>query len=107
MIKRNTILALTLAAAWSFIGPSVAVAQHQLADGDFSMALTGDSIITRPLSVYNEPQFLEMIDLIRSADVAFTNLEILFHDYEPYPMAESGGVHLLTQHLTLTCYVEV
>ena len=91
MIKRNTILTLTLAAAWSFSGPNVAVAQHQLADGDFSMALTGDSIITRPLSVYKEPQFLAMIDLIRSADVAFTNLEILFHDYEPYPMAESGG----------------
>jgi poly-gamma-glutamate synthesis protein (capsule biosynthesis protein) len=23
--------------------------------------------------------------------MAFTNLEMLFHDYEPYPMAESGG----------------
>ncbi len=36
------------------------------------MALTGDSIITRKLSVYEEPEFLEMIELIRSADVAFT-----------------------------------
>jgi poly-gamma-glutamate synthesis protein (capsule biosynthesis protein) len=55
------------------------------------MALTGDSIITRKISVYKEPEFLGMIDIIRSADVAFTNLEMLFHDYEPYPMAESGG----------------
>ena len=55
------------------------------------MALTGDSIITRRLSVYEEPEFLQMIELIRSADMAFTNLEMLFHDYEPYPMAESGG----------------
>jgi len=68
-----------------------AIAQHRLADSDFSMALTGDSIITRPLSVYKEPEFIEMIELIRGADVAFTNLEMLFHDYEPYPMAVSGG----------------
>jgi poly-gamma-glutamate capsule biosynthesis protein CapA/YwtB (metallophosphatase superfamily) len=69
-------------------------AQHQLADKPFSMALTGDSIITRPLSVYGEPEFLEMIDLIRGADVAFTNLEMLFHDYESFPMATSGGTYM-------------
>lgn len=56
-----------------------------------SFALTGDSIITRKLSVYQEPEFTKLIDLIRGADVGFTNLEMLFHDYEPYPMNESGG----------------
>ncbi len=66
-------------------------AQHRSADEPFTMALTGDSIITRKLSVYDEPEFLQMIEIIRGADVAFTNLEMLFHDYEPYPMAESGG----------------
>ena len=61
-------------------------------EGDtFTMALTGDSIITRKLSVYTEPEFVSMIELIRGADVAFTNLEMLFHDYEPYPMHASGG----------------
>ena len=91
MVKRNTILAFALGATAVLTAVNQASAQHQLAEGDFSMALTGDSIITRPLSVYKEPEFLAMIELIRSADVAFTNLEILFHDYEPYPMAESGG----------------
>lgn len=67
------------------------LAQHRSADEEFTMALTGDSIITRKLSVYDEPEFLEMIELLRSADMAFTNLEMLFHNYEPYPMAESGG----------------
>jgi poly-gamma-glutamate synthesis protein (capsule biosynthesis protein) len=66
-------------------------AQHLTADEEFTMALTGDSIITRKLSVYEEPEFLQMIELLRSADMAFTNLEMLFHNYEPYPMAESGG----------------
>jgi poly-gamma-glutamate synthesis protein (capsule biosynthesis protein) len=55
------------------------------------MALTGDAIITRKLSVHSEPEFLRMIELIRDADVAFTNLEVLLHNYEPYPMHQSGG----------------
>ncbi len=60
----------------------------------FTMALTGDSIITRRLSVYQEPGFLKLMDLVRGADVAFTNLEMLFHDYEPYAMNESGGTYM-------------
>ncbi len=64
------------------------------ADVSFTVALTGDSIITRRLSVYSEPDFLKLIEIIRSADIAFTNLEILFHDYEAYPMHESGGTYL-------------
>lgn len=56
-----------------------------------TFALTGDSIITRKLSIYQEPEFARLIDLVRGADVAFTNLEMLFHDYESYPMNESGG----------------
>jgi poly-gamma-glutamate capsule biosynthesis protein CapA/YwtB (metallophosphatase superfamily) len=61
---------------------------------DFTFALTGDSIITRKLSVYNEPAFMRIIDLIRGADAAFTNLEMLFHDYEAYPSAASGGTYM-------------
>jgi poly-gamma-glutamate synthesis protein (capsule biosynthesis protein) len=64
------------------------------ADASMSIALTGDSIITRKLSVYTEPPFTKMIELIRGADVAFANLEMLFHDYEPYPMTQSGGTYM-------------
>lgn len=60
----------------------------------FSMALAGDAIITRRLSVYNEPQFLQLMDIIRRADVGFVNLEMLFHDYEMYPMNQSGGTYM-------------
>ena len=49
-------------------------AEFRSAKERFSMALTGDSIITRKLSVYDEPQYLRMIELIRDADIAFTNL---------------------------------
>ncbi len=72
-----------------------AVAQHvDPAAAIYTMALTGDSIITRRLSVYEEPEYLAMLELIRGADVAFTNLEMLFHDYEPYPMHQSGGTYM-------------
>jgi poly-gamma-glutamate synthesis protein (capsule biosynthesis protein) len=60
----------------------------------FRMALTGDAIITRKLSVYKEPEFLRLMELVRGADVAFTNLEMLFHDYEPWPMHQSGGTYM-------------
>ena len=86
---RTTGKALSVLAVLALAG--TVEAQHRTGNDEFTMALTGDTIITRRLSVYDEPQFLEMIELIRSADVAFTNLEILFHDYEPYPMAVSGG----------------
>jgi hypothetical protein len=60
----------------------------------FTMALTGDSIITRRISVYTEPAHTRLFDLIRGTDASFTNLEMLFHDYEPYPMNESGGTYM-------------
>src|SRR5262245_26748143 len=63
-------------------------------DTSMTMALTGDSIITMKLSVHTDPQFTKMIDLIRGADAAFTNLEMLFHDYEPYPSTQSGGTYM-------------
>ena len=69
----------------------VAASDAASAERSFTMALTGDSLITMKLSVHKDPQFLKMIDLVRGADVAFTNLEMLFHDYEPYPATESGG----------------
>src|SRR5438093_12774645 len=65
-----------------------------LADNSFTIALTGDSLITMKLSVHTDPQFLKMIDMIRGADAAFTNLEMLFHDYEPYPSTQSGGTYM-------------
>jgi poly-gamma-glutamate capsule biosynthesis protein CapA/YwtB (metallophosphatase superfamily) len=63
-------------------------------DPSISIALTGDAIITRPLSTHAEPAFLQLIALIRAQDAAFTNLEISLNDYETYPMVESGGLHL-------------
>ena len=90
MMKKFSLFFLTLFLGFISIYKSNAQSRNDI----FTMALTGDAIITRKLSVYNEPSFLEMIKLIRSADVAFTNFEMLLHDYEPYPMHKSGGTYM-------------
>jgi poly-gamma-glutamate capsule biosynthesis protein CapA/YwtB (metallophosphatase superfamily) len=74
--------------------PVTQAAAPAAGEKSMTIALTGDSIITMKLSVYTEPQFVKMIELIRGADAAFTNLEVLFHDYEPYPMTQSGGTYM-------------
>ncbi len=56
--------------------------------------LTGDSIINRRLSVHQEPGFVGMIERIRSADVAFTNLETLIHNFEMPGAPASGGTYM-------------
>ena len=59
-----------------------------------TLAVTGDSIIVQALKPHTEPEFVKLMDLIRGADAAFTNLEMLFHDYEPYPSTQSGGTYM-------------
>jgi len=67
---------------------------EQSAGPSGTFALTGDAIITQKISIFSEPEFLKAIEIVRAADVAFTNLEMLFHDYEPFPSAESGGTYM-------------
>lgn len=92
-MKRISFLCLFIFFVGIFL-PLVAWSSSASKTDSFMMALTGDSIITRKLSVYQEPEFLKMIELLRSADVAFTNLEVLFHDYETYPMHRGGGTYM-------------
>ncbi|MBI2304951.1 MAG: CapA family protein [Chloroflexi bacterium] len=60
---------------------------------NFTLAVTGDAIINRRLSVHSDERFLSLINILRQADVAYTHLETLIHDYdgpEVYPAAEAG-----------------
>jgi len=50
--------------------------------GDISIAVGGDAMITRRMSAFNEPNFLNLIEILKRADVSIVNLEMLFHDYE-------------------------
>src|ERR1043166_1339345 len=69
-------------------------AQTPAPDSNFRIALTGDSIIDRRISVYDEPGYVQMFDRIRRADGAFTNFEMLIQNFE-YPGApRSGGTYM-------------
>lgn len=62
---------------------------------DFTLTLTGDSIITRSISVHqSDTKFMNVVNSVRGGDAAFTNLEILFHNFEAPPAAQSGGTWL-------------
>jgi len=65
--------------------------------GDLRLLLTGDALITRPLSCHAEERFRRLVDLVRAADVSFTNLEVLLSHGDGYPAAESGGTYTLTE----------
>lgn len=58
-----------------------------------TLALTGDSIVHRRLLSTTEAEARELFDIVRGADVSFTNLEVLPNDFRGDPMMESGGSH--------------
>lgn len=59
-----------------------------------TLALTGDSTITTKISVLKDQRFVSLMRILQQADVAYTQLETLIHDYEGpelYPAAEAAG----------------
>jgi poly-gamma-glutamate capsule biosynthesis protein CapA/YwtB (metallophosphatase superfamily) len=64
------------------------------------MALAGDCIVTRGAMLTADPRATELGDLIRSADFAFANLEVLPNDFRGYPARFPGGSHIAaSQHV--------
>lgn len=58
------------------------------------VAVSGDSIINRRVSVCEDEAVRDLLGIFDDADVAFTHCEVLIHDYEGeelYPAAEAGG----------------
>ena len=58
---------------------------------DIQIACTGESLISRTLSKFREARFLKMVQMIRDADISFTNAECLFHKFEHAPNSAAGG----------------
>jgi poly-gamma-glutamate capsule biosynthesis protein CapA/YwtB (metallophosphatase superfamily) len=57
----------------------------------FSVAGVGDALVTQRFSMIDDARFLDTIKLIRQSDVAFANLEMLFHEFQGSPASESSG----------------
>ena len=71
--------------------PSLSPSRPVAADGELTLFLAGDAIITQPWSADRAPDFLALVDEIRGADAAVVSLEMLFHEYRGYAQADSGG----------------
>jgi poly-gamma-glutamate capsule biosynthesis protein CapA/YwtB (metallophosphatase superfamily) len=63
-----------------------------------TIALTGDSIIMRRLSISKNPDFLAVRKILSGADVGFTNLEGIFQGSDDYPSYIAGNARA-TEHL--------
>jgi poly-gamma-glutamate capsule biosynthesis protein CapA/YwtB (metallophosphatase superfamily) len=58
-----------------------------------TLAATGDSLMTMRVAQSQDPGFLALIELLRPADVRFTNLEVTLHEFRGAPQAASGGTY--------------
>src|SRR5262245_63345279 len=61
---------------------------------DIDFALAGEALISQGLSMYTEPRYLELVELIRAADARYIHLEMLFHDYEHAPTDKRSGTFM-------------
>ena len=61
---------------------------------DIDFALAGEALISQGLSMYTEPNYLKLVDLIRGADARYVHLEMLFHNYEHAPTDKRVGTYM-------------
>jgi len=60
----------------------------------FTMAAVGDCMITRPLSVLDSPEWLDLQKILRSADVAFGNFEMTLAESDAPPAYHEGCAYV-------------
>lgn len=68
-------------------------------EGNLSIAVVGDTIPTRRLSVYREERFLKIREILSRADAAFANLEAPVHRYLDggHAQRSGGGTYMTTE----------
>lgn len=63
---------------------------YQSENSLLTLALSGDTILSRRLAVFQEPEFHALRQIFREADASFTNLESAVHRYENTPGITAG-----------------
>ena len=66
------------------------------ADGNFRVALAGDCMLTRRLSIFAEPEFLALRELLRGSDAAFVNLESVVRRQDEGTPSVTRGTYMTT-----------
>jgi len=64
-----------------------------------TIALLGDIMMTRSVSVYREPEYLKMRDMLNAADIVFANFEANAHPYleDAQQQRNGGGSYVTTE----------
>ncbi|HVA25007.1 MAG TPA: CapA family protein [Chloroflexota bacterium] len=72
---------------------------YEAESGQTSIALAGDVLLTRPLSVFREESYLRLRQLLHAADARFCNLEASVHRYldGQHAQRQGGGTYMTTE----------
>ena len=65
--------------------------------GDCTIVLTGDSMLTRQLSIFREERYQALVNMLREADAAFTNLETTVHTWDEGSPGITQGTFMTTE----------
>ena len=69
---------------------------YQSGKGNFRVALAGDCMLTRRLSVFDEPEFLAVRDLFRGCHAGFVNMESVVRRPEEGTPGVTRGTYMTT-----------
>jgi poly-gamma-glutamate synthesis protein (capsule biosynthesis protein) len=64
--------------------------------GNFSIALGGDALLTRPLRIFDEPAYLDLAKIIRDCDAGFVNLETVVRNLDEGEPGITAGTFMTT-----------
>ena len=70
---------------------------YQSETGNFTIALTGDTMLTRKLTPFKEERFLNLREILRGADAAFANLEGTVHTWDEGTPGITQGTFMTTE----------
>ncbi|HEY2791074.1 MAG TPA: CapA family protein, partial [Micromonosporaceae bacterium] len=59
--------------------------------GSWDLAVAGEAMVSRPFSMHDEPEFLGLAELLRSADFTYTHLEMNFGSFGGGAWPARGG----------------
>jgi len=69
---------------------------YQSEQGNFTIALAGDTMLTRKLTPFKEEGFLKLREILRNADASFANLEGTVHTWDEGTPGITQGTFMTT-----------
>ena len=69
---------------------------YQSEKGNFTIALAGDTMLTRKLTPFTEEQFLKLREILHNADARFANLEGTVHTWDEGTPGITQGTFMTT-----------